>query len=461
MKRASDTLVVDLYELTMAASYQACGMAGQIATFELFFRDLPPVRNYLIACGLDPVLSYLEAFAFSPGDLAGLEGLGLFDSRFLDLLSALRFTGDVWAVPEGEAVFPAEPVLRVTAPLIEGQIVETFLLNVINYSTAVASKAARVDIACGGRPFVDFSPRRDHGPDAALLAARASYIGGASATSNVAASLRYAIPVSGTMAHSYVLAFPSEQAAFRAFLRSVPNGGVLLIDTYDTLEGARCAAAVANDLAASGVTVRGVRLDSGDIAVLARQVREILDAAGQDAMEIFVSGDLDEYAITVLLGAGAPVDGFGVGTQLGTVGDAPSLSGVYKLVEAASVAKAKTSAGKQTLPGVKQVFRYEAGGVMLRDLLAPAGDAPPPGARSLLEPVMSGGRRLPAGVPAAPGLAATPGAPGLAATPGAPGLAAIRERRRRSVASLPGRLRSLGPALPYEVGISPRLLSRG
>jgi nicotinate phosphoribosyltransferase len=415
VKRASDALVIDLYELTMAASYHACGMGAQPATFELFFRELPPVRNYLIASGGDLALSYLETLAFSPEDLAALERLDLFPPAFLEVLSTLRFTGDVWAIPEGEAVFPTEPVLRVTGPLIESQIVETFLLNVINYSTAVASKAARVDIACRGRPFVDFSARRDHGPDAALLAARAAYIGGAAATSNVAAGACLGIPLSGTMAHSYVLAFPSEEAAFRAFLRSVPTGGVLLIDTYDTLAGARCAAAVAADLAASGVAVRGVRLDSGEIAGLSRGVREILDAAGQQAMEIFVSGDLDEYAIAVLLEAGAPIDGFGVGTQLGTVGDAPSLGGVYKLVETGSVGRAKASAGKQTLPGIKQVFRSERDGLMVRDLLCPAGDAPPPDARPLLMPVMAGGHRV--------------------AVP--PALVEIRERCRRSVASLP------------------------
>src|SRR6266851_3410259 len=317
----SRALLVDLYELTMAASYHAEGMNGA-SSFELFIRELPPVRNYLVACGLEGALEYLSNLRFTKDDLAYLQTLGIFQPSFLDYLRDLRFTGDVWAVAEGEVVFPNEPVLRVTGPLIEAQIVETFLLNCINFSTAVASKAARVATVCGSRSFVDFSARRDHGADAALLAARAAYIGGASATSNVLAGRTFGLPLSGTMAHSYVLAFPDEAAAFRAFARRFPTGAVLLIDTFDTLQGARTAAAVAKEFAAEGVIVRGVRIDSGDLAALAVQVRAILDEAGHPGIEIFASGDLDEYRIAALLGAGAPIDGFGVGTQLGTSGDA-------------------------------------------------------------------------------------------------------------------------------------------
>src|SRR5947209_10812225 len=393
----SRALLVDLYELTMAASYHAEAMFGA-STFELFFRELPPVRNYLVACGLEEALDYLASLRFTKGDLAYLASLGMFPAGFLDYLGDLRFTGDVWAVAEGEVVFPSEPVLRVAGPLIEAQIVETFLLNCINFSTAVASKAARVATVCDGRSFVDFSARRDHGAAASLLAARAAYIGGAAATSNVLAGQCFGIPLSGTMGHSYVLAFPDEAAAFRAFARRFPAGAVLLIDTFDTLRGARTAAAVAGELAGEGVVVRGVRIDSGDLAALAVGVRAILDEAGQPGIEIFASGDLDEYRIAALLGAGAPIDGFGVGTQLGTSGDAPALGGVYKLVEDVSGPKFNTSTGKSTLPGAKQVYRFFEDGVSVRDAICPAlpppPESPPEGGRPLLAPVMEKGRRI-------------------------------------------------------------------
>jgi nicotinate phosphoribosyltransferase len=434
----SRALLVDLYELTMAASYHAEGMNGA-STFELFIRELPPVRNYLVACGLEEALDYLADLRFTQDDLAYLQSLDLFQPGFLDYLGDLRFTGDVWAVAEGEVVFANEPVLRVAGPLIEAQIVETFLLNCINFSTAVASKAARVATVCGHRSFVDFSARRDHGADAALLAARAAYIGGAAATSNVLAGRSFGIPLSGTMGHSYVLAFPNEAAAFRAFARSFP-GAVLLIDTFDTLRGARTAAAVAGELAAEGVVVRGVRIDSGDLAALAVAVRAILDEAGHPGIEIFASGDLDEYRIAALLEAGAPIDGFGVGTQLGTSGDAPALGGVYKLVEDLSGPKSKTSTGKATLPAVKQVYRLEEGGAGARDLIAPAPAPAPPGGRPLLAPVMQGGRPL--------------GPP--------PALAEGRARCRAALSALPSRLRSLEPARPgYEVEVSEELTVGG
>src|SRR3989475_6204177 len=434
----SRALLVDLYELTMAASYHAEAMFGR-ASFELFFRELPPVRNYLVVCGLEEALDYLANLRFTKGDLAYLESLGMFPADFLDYLGGLRFTGDVWAVAEGEVVFANEPVLRVAGPLIEAQIVETFLLNCVNFSTAVASKAARVATVCGPRSFVDFSARRDHGADAALLAARASYIGGAAATSNVLAGRRFGLPLSGTMAHSYVLAFPDEAAAFRAFARRFPTGAVLLIDTFDTLQGARTAAAVAGELAAEGVIVRGVRIDSGDLPALALAVRAILDEAGQAGVEIFASGDLDEYRIAALLEAGAPIDGFGVGTQLGTSGDAPALGGVYKLVEDLSGPKSKTSTGKATLPAVKQVYRLDEGGAEVRDLIAPATAPAPPGGRPLLAPVMERGRHL--------------GPP--------PPLAEARARCRAALGALPSRLLSLEPARPgYEVEAAAELTVR-
>jgi nicotinate phosphoribosyltransferase len=436
-------LLVDLYELTMAASYHAEGM-NQPATFDLFFRDLPPTRNFLVSCGLEQALRYLEQLRFEESDVAYLRSLGQFSEDFLDFLGFLEFTGDVWAVPEGEVVFPPAPVLSVTAPLIQAQIVETYLLNCMNFSTAVASKAARVSVACQGKPFMDFSARRDHGADAAVLAARAAFVGGARATSNVLAGKEYGIPLSGTMAHSYVLAFPDELSAFRAFVRRFPQQAILLVDTFDTLEGARHAAQVADEVTPEGITIRAVRLDSGDLAGLAIAVRKILDDAGHPEIAILASGDLDEHRIAGLLAAGAPVDGFGVGTRLGTSQDAPSLGAVYKLVEDPSGPKHKRSTGKATLPGRKQVWRsYDPplpessshAPVPAGDLIAPA-DAPgPPRARPLLELCMQGGHR----------------------TGAAPPLAILQHRCAEAVAALPEPLRSLDAAAAYPVTIAEAL----
>src|SRR6185503_15537567 len=314
---SASALLTDLYELTMAAAYERAGMAAGAATFELFVRRLAPERSFLVACGLAEALDYLEGLRFDERDLAYLRTLGLFDEPFLARLATLRFSGNVWAVPEGRLVFAGEPLLVVRAPLLEAQLVETFLLNALTFPTAVASKAARVAIACAGRPFVDFSARRDHGPDAALLAARASFVGGAAATATVEAGARWGIPVSGTMAHSYVMAVGDEEEAFRRFGRQFRDQSVFLVDTWDTLEGARRAARVTRELAAEGIHVRAVRLDSGDLEVLSKQVRAILDEAGCSEVRIFASGDLDEHRIAALLAAGAPIDGFGVGTRLG------------------------------------------------------------------------------------------------------------------------------------------------
>jgi nicotinate phosphoribosyltransferase len=425
----SSGLFTDLYELTMAASYLKHGLNGA-ATFDLFVRRLPPRRNFLIACGLDDALRYLEAVRFWPDDLAYLEGLGLFGHDFLDYLGGFRFRGEVWAIAEGEAVFAEEPLVSVTAPLIEAQVVETFLLNCLNFQTMVASKAARIAIACGERPFVDFSPRRDHGTDAALKAARAAYVGGAAATSNVLAGREYGLPVSGTMAHSYVMAFGDETEAFRAFAADFPDRSTLLVDTYDVEEGARRAAAVSRQMRRrTGRDVQAVRLDSGDVLTSARAVRRILDEAGCEAVRIFASGDLDEDRIAEVLQAGAPVDAFGVGTMLGTSADAPYLGGVYKLVEYDGGARLKLSPEKATLPGRKQVLRRERDGVAAGDVIALREEEPPRGSRPLLRPVMRDGRRLEAPEP----------------------LAALRERRVRAVASLAPALRSLGPAPPYPV----------
>lgn len=428
-------LLTDLYELTMAAVFHGRGMVGP-ATFELYVRELPPRRNFLIACGLEQALDYLEAWRFGDEAVAYLESLGLFADTFLDHLSGLRFAGEVWAVPEGETVFAGEPLLRVTAPQIEAQLVETFLLNCLTFPTAVASKAARVALACGpGRTFVDFSARRDHGADAALKAARAAYVGGATATSNVLAGRAFGIPLNGTMAHSYVLAFADEGEAFRSFARTFPDRTVLLIDTYDTEEGARRAARVAAEMAAEGQGVQGVRIDSGDLASSSRSVRRILDQGGAPDVRIVASGDLDEDAIAGLVRAGAPIDAFGVGTRLGTSADQPSLGSVYKLVEDVHGPKMKLSPGKATLPGRKQVHRvFDDAGVCHHDVIALDGEEVADG-RPLLRRVMAGGRRQQPPEP----------------------LAALQARCAGGVAALPARLRGLDQADDYDVRSSPGL----
>ncbi|MGH2796025.1 MAG: nicotinate phosphoribosyltransferase, partial [Actinomycetota bacterium] len=326
--------------------------------------------------------------------------------------------GEMWAMPEGEAFFAGEPMLRVTAPLPEAQLVETFLLNTVLYATAVASKAARCVLAAGGREVVDFSLRRDHGPGAALTAARSAWIAGAAGTSNVLAGKRFGIPVVGTMAHSYVMAFEDEREAFREYARDFPDAAVLLVDTYDTEEGVRRAIEVGRELAARGHALRGIRLDSGDLAALAHTTRRMLDAAGFTSARIVASGDLNEYRIAEIVGAGAPVDTFGVGTELGVVADAPALAGVYKLVEYAGRGRAKRSPEKQSLGGRKQVWRRDG----FLDVLALDG-VPIEGARPLLERVMDGGRPV-----------------------RAPALDEARERCADVLAALPAELRELAPA---------------
>jgi nicotinate phosphoribosyltransferase len=410
-------LVTDLYELTMAAAYQAEGIDHE-ATFELFVRRLPAERRFLVAAGLDDALAGLEGLGFAEHEVDYLAGLDVFPEPFIERLAHLRFTGQVWAVPEGEVVFDGEPIVRVTAPLVEAQLVETFLLNAIASRTMLASKAARVAIACGGRAFVDFSARRDHGVDAAMAAARGAWIAGAAGSSLVAAGQRWGIPLSGTMAHSFVMSFDDERDAFRAYARSFPQGTVLLIDTYDTVEGARNAADVALELAGEGIHISGVRLDSGDLGALAVDVRSVLDAAGLHDVQILVSGDLDEHRIAGLLAAGAPIDAFGVGTQLGTSGDAPALGAVYKLVDDANGPKMKLAEGKVTLPGRKQVWRFDD-----RDVVG-LHDEDVRAARPLLIRVMDGGRRL--------------GPPETLDT--------IRQRCVATLAALPPHVRALEPA---------------
>ncbi len=359
--------VTDLYQLTMAAAYLENGIT-EPATFELFVRRLPPERGFLVAAGLEQAIHYLTHLRFPEEDVGFLRSHHAFravPARFFDHLSRLRFTGDVDAVPEGTAVFENEPILRVTAPMIEAQIVESFLLSVVNFQTLIATKAARVAHAAEGRSVFDFGLRRAHGPGAAMFATRAAIVGGCTATSNVRAARELGVPVVGTMAHAWVMAHSDEMRAFEEFARLFPDP-ILLIDTYDTVEGARKATRIPD--------VAGVRLDSGDLAAHSKEVRRILDDAGRRNCKIVASGDLNEYKIHDLLSAGAPIDLFGVGTEMVTSRDAPALGGVYKLVEQTvggqRVGRMKKSAGKATYPGAKQVWRRSERGLYCADVIA-------------------------------------------------------------------------------------------
>ncbi len=379
-------LLTDLYELTMAYSYFKRGL-NTPAVFDLYVRPPLPYRRFLVFAGLESALSYLENLRFSEEDLAYLESLGLFDRYFLDYLRGFRFTGEVWAVPEGEIVYPGEPLLTVEAPRIEAQIVETYLLNTVNFETLIASKAARVLLAAGEEAsVVDFSPRRDHGEDAAMKVARSAYLAGFDGTSNVEAGKRFGIPVVGTMAHSYVMSFPDELSAFRAFAEDHPRP-ILLIDTYDTMQGLEHAIMVAKELEARGRRLLGVRIDSGDLPELTRKVRARLDEAGLAYVRILISGDLDEYKIRDFKAAGGVAWGYGVGTRLGTSFDLPALGGVYKLVEDTEGPRIKKSPGKRTLPGRKQVWRRPEGDLVALRHEVHAG-------RPLLVRAMARGRRL-------------------------------------------------------------------
>lgn len=413
-------LFCDLYELTMAAAYDASGVDGT-ATFELFVRALPPERNFLVAAGLADVLEALEKWIFDEEAIDYLRTLPGFSAEFIDRIAGLRFTGEIRAVPEGEVIFAEEPLLEVSAPLLEAQLLETLLLNLVGTATMQASKAARVALAAGDRTFADFSARRDHGVAAAMSAARTSAIAGASSTSLVEAGRRFGLGLSGTMAHAYVMVFDDERDAFRSFGRTFPASAVLLLDTWDTVQGAHHAVEVARELAGEGVRVAGVRLDSGDLDALSRKVRAILDDAGFPDIRILASGDLDEHRIAELVAAGAPIDAFGVGTRMGTSADAPSLGVVYKLVNDERGPKLKLAEGKATLPGRKQVSRQDG-----FDLLG------------LIDENIDG-RALLISAKSEP-------------------VPVIRERCRNAVAALPDRLLQLAPADPsYDVRISPGL----
>jgi nicotinate phosphoribosyltransferase len=380
-------LLVDLYQLTMAQSYVAEGLAETPAVFSLFYRQLPARWGYTVAAGLDDALRYLEELAFSEDDLAYLESTGLFAAPFLDRLRDLRFGGDVRALPEGTTFFPHEPALEVTAPLVEAQIAETMLINLVHLQTVIASKAARCVDSARGRMLVDFTLRRTHGGEAGLAVARASFLAGFDATSNVLAGRIHGIPIAGTMAHSYIEAFPDELSAFRAYARAYPDRAILLVDTYDTLAGVRRAAEVGRELSAAGHRLAGVRLDSGDLVELSKGARELLDEAGLENALVFASGGLDEHDVAELLAAGAPIGGFGIGSKLGVSADAPFLDMAYKLVELDGRPTLKLSEGKATLPGQKQVWRGRG-----FDLVALAEEDCE--CEPLLVPVMEAGRRL-------------------------------------------------------------------
>lgn len=430
MDAAASLLLTDLYQLTMLHAYHQERLK-ETASFDFFVRQLPPQRNFLLVAGLETVLAFIEQACFRPEELTWLASLGRFPVEFLDALAQWRFSGDVYAVPEGTVMFPQEPLLRVTAPIAEAQLLESRLINLLHLQTLIASKAARCVLAAPDSLLVDFGMRRAHGAEAALLAARATYLAGFTGTATVLAGQRFGIPLYGTMAHSYIQAHRDEPAAFAAFAAAQPDNLVFLIDTYDTEAGAAAVVALATQLRAQGVRTTAVRLDSGDLAVHARRVRAILDAGGLPEVGIFCSGNLDEYQIAGLLAGGAPITGFGVGTQLDVSADAPFLDCAYKLTEYAGRPRRKRSEGKQTWPGRKQVWRrYDESGQFSQDLVA-LEDEPAEG-EPLLLPVMRAGRRLQA----------------------AESLATIRRRAARQLSRLPPTLRRLDPAPPYPVAIS-------
>lgn len=429
-------LFTDLYELTMAQAYWREGM-NDSAVFTLFCRRLPAHWNYLIACGLDDALHCLEAFHFNNDALAYLDSTFRFSRDFLDVLRTLRFSGDVFAVPEGTPVFANEPILEVVAPLIEAQLLETILMNQIHAQTAFASKASRVVAAAAGRQVVDFGLRRIHGADAGLKSARAFHIAGVASTSNVLAGQVYGVPIAGTMAHSYIQAHDSEAGALRSFLELYPDS-ILLVDTYDTLRGVETVIELARSLG-DEFRATGIRLDSGDLASLAIESRRLLDAAGLQRVSIFASGGLDEYQIADLISSGAPIDGFGVGGAMGNVPDAPALDFAYKLSEYAGLPRIKTSPNKLTLPGQKQIVRHEQNRRATGDIITRWSEkqAEPPNDRTLMRRVMHAGQRT---------------------REAHDSLDAARARAHDELERLPSGLSALDKAsAPYDVRVSPEL----
>jgi len=368
-------LATDFYELTMASAYFHSGMKDVVGEFEMYVRKLPNNRNYLVICGLEQIVSFLMNFKFTSTQIDFLKSNKLFknEEKFLEYLAGLRFTGDLWAVPEGTILFPNEPFLRIEAPIIQAQLFETYILSMVNYQTLIASKASRIVNSAGDKTVVEFGFRRAHSPPAALFASRASYIAGCKSTSNTLASFRYGIPTAGTMAHSYVMSFEDEIDAFKKFVVVYPDS-FLLIDTYDSIDAIK-------NIIKHGVKCNGVRIDSGDLFYLCRKIRKILDKSGYGHTKIMVSGDLNEYTINKLMKEKVPIDYFGVGTELVTSRDDPALNGVYKLVAIKKysphdkekyeiIYKMKKSVAKITFPGPKQIFRIMKNGKYYKDILA-------------------------------------------------------------------------------------------
>jgi nicotinate phosphoribosyltransferase len=433
-RQPSIALFTDFYELTMAQAYWQSGQTAP-ATFSLFFRKYPPDRGYFVFARLEDVLDYLEGFRFSAADIDHLRSLNRFDAGFLDYLQQLRFTGSVRAMPEGTLFFINEPVIEVAASVIEAQLVETFIVNQVNLQTILATKASRVVYATRGKQIIDFAARRTQGVEAANKLTRVSYLVGFDGTSNTMGGALHGIPVSGTMAHSYIMSFESEVESFRRFARSFPDTSTFLVDTYDTLEGTRKAAVIARETREQGHELQAIRLDRGDMLDLARKARAILDKAGLSEVQIFASGGLDEFEVDALVRAGAPIDAFGVGTKVGVSADAPWTDCAYKLVEYDGRPVLKLSSKKQTLPSAKQVFRHrDSRGTFLRDILASAGESVN-GAEALLGEVMRDGKRLQP----------------------SPALEELRQRFRREFACLPERHKALKSPDPYEVAISQEL----
>jgi len=434
MDAATNPLLVDLYQLNMVQAYLARGQV-QTAVFELFVRKLPEHRSFLLAAGLEQALEFLENLRFSGEEIKWLAGTEKFNRELLEYLSEVRFRGDVDAMPEGTIFFENEPILRVIAPLPQAQLVETRLLNILHFQTVIASKAARMVLAAPGKLLVDFGLRRAHGAEAGLFAARASYIAGFAGSATVLAQKLFGIPSFGTMAHSFVQSYEIETEAFVDFARARPDKLTLLIDTYDTEQAAHKVVALAPRLAAEGITIRGVRLDSGDLEALSRSVRRILDEGGLSDVTVFASGGIDEHALAALVSASAPIDGFGIGTSLTTSSDAPALDCAYKLQEYAGLPRRKRSTGKATWPGRKQVWRrYESDGRMSGDVLSLANDDQI--GEPLLQPVMRDGRRV---------------GP-------SPSLTDIRTHASRDIARLPEALRRLETTESYSVQVAEELV---
>jgi nicotinate phosphoribosyltransferase len=430
MDPATSALLTDLYQLNMMQAYLDRGET-KTAVFEFFVRKLPRERGFLIAAGLEQVLEFLAELRFTPEELDWLASSGRFGKNLIDYLAGLRFTGDIRAMPEGTVFFPDEPILRVTAALPEAQLVETRLINLLQFQSMIAAKAARMVLAAPGKRLVDFGLRRAHGAEAGLLAARASYIAGFAGTATVLADKEFGIPIFGTMAHSYIQVHDDEAEAFENFARARPKNLTLLIDTYDTEAAARKVVALAPRLKDAGISIGGVRLDSGELITLSKAVRRILNEGGLRDVTIFASGGIDETVIANIIRSGAPIDGFGIGSSLTTSYDAPGLDCAYKLEEYAGLPRRKRSAGKATWPGRKQVWRrFGADGRMAGDILSLENDDQ--AGEPLIELVMQGGKRV---------------AP-------APTLGEIRARAARDLERLPEPLRRLEPGASYPVEVS-------